>query len=66
MNKLPLHKRTQIFGTSERNVIDHVKKFVDDGELEDSTTRNFRVVRFEGNREVEREISHFSTDAFEL
>lgn len=52
----------QIFGTSERNVIDHVKKFVDDGELEDSTTRKFRVVRFEGNREVEREISHFSLD----
>ncbi len=52
----------RVFGVDENTVIDHVQKFVNDGELSEATTRNFRVVRSEGNREVAREIKHFSLD----
>lgn len=52
----------KIFGVSERTVIDHVQNFVDDGEFGDETTRNFRVVRSEGPKQVERDLKHFSLD----
>ena len=39
----------------------HVQKIFDDSELmESSTIRKFRIVQNEGNRQVEREINHYS------
>ena len=37
-----------MFGVSTRNVGDHVKKFIDDGEFDDSVARNFRVTAADG------------------
>lgn len=51
-----------LFGVAENTVIEHVQKFISDGELGEATTRKFRVVRQEGGREVRREIEHFSLD----
>jgi hypothetical protein len=52
----------EIFGVDENTAIDHVQNFLTPGELDDSTTRKFRVVREEGGRQVTREIKHFGLD----
>ncbi len=52
-----------MFGVAENTAIEHVRKFLTDGEInEAATTRKFRVVRREGGREVRREIDHFGLD----
>ncbi|MDR1195530.1 MAG: virulence RhuM family protein [Endomicrobium sp.] len=44
-----------------RTINEHLKKIYEDAELvEGSTIRNFRIVQNEGNRQVEREIKHYS------
>lgn len=53
---------SDIFGRDVNTVTDHVQGFIDDGELDEATTRKFRVVQNEGGREVSREINHFSLD----
>lgn len=52
----------EIFGVDENTAIDHVQNFLSSGELDDSTTRKFRVVRPEGGREVARDLKHFGLD----
>lgn len=53
-----------LFGIDVRTVSEHLVKIYDDGELKpDSTLRNFRIVRTEGDREVTREINHYNLDA---
>ena len=64
-NELPWFTYGQmatVFGVDENTVIDHVQNFLQGGELAEATTRNFRVVRTEGSREVSRDIKHFSLD----
>jgi hypothetical protein len=40
---------------------EHIKKVFTDGELEEmSTIRKFRIVQTEGNRQVSREVAHYS------
>jgi hypothetical protein len=51
-----------IFGVSVPTIINHIQSFMDDGELDDSTTRYFEVVRREGNRQVRRQITHYGLD----
>jgi hypothetical protein len=41
---------------------DHIQRFTDDGELDDATIRDFRIVRQEGARQVERSIIHYGLD----
>ncbi|MEG1301851.1 MAG: RhuM family protein, partial [Erysipelotrichaceae bacterium] len=49
--------------TSRTNVVEHIKHIYDEGELdENSTCRNFRQVRKEGNREVAREMPFYNLD----
>ena len=49
---------TELFQTSRTNVVEHIKHFYEEGELDEiSTCRNFRQVRKEGNREVTRQIT---------
>lgn len=46
-----------LFQTSRTNVVEHIKHIYEEKELDEaSTCRNFRQVRKEGNREVNREL----------
>lgn len=52
-----------LFQTSRTNVVEHIKHIYEEGELEEnSTCRNFRQVRKEGNREVSREMTFYNLD----
>lgn len=54
----------QLFDTMPENVLMHLKNVFNDEELiEDATTKDFLVVRQEGNREVRRRIKHYNLDA---
>lgn len=60
---LTQQQMSELYQTSRTNVVEHIKHIYDDGELqEDATCRNFRQVRLEGNRNVEREIPHCNLD----
>jgi hypothetical protein len=48
-----------MFGVSVRSVGDHVKKFIEDGELDDSVTRNFRVTAADGKA---YDTTHYALD----
>ncbi len=53
-----------LFAIDVRTVSEHLVKIYSDEELSpDSTLRNFRIVRTEGDREVAREINHYNLDA---
>jgi prophage maintenance system killer protein len=53
----------EIFGKDVRTVNEHIQNVYKEGELQkDSTIRNFRIVRNEGERKVSREIEHYSLD----
>lgn len=51
-----------MFGVDLRTVNEHIQRFVADGELDTSTIRDFRIVREEGGRSVNRPISHYGLD----
>ena len=51
-----------MFGVTVPTVIEHIQKFMTDGELDVATTRDFLVVRQEGARQVSRPISHYGLD----
>lgn len=51
-----------MYGVTVPTIISHIQRFTADGELDDSTTRDFLVVRQEGGREVERPIAHYGLD----
>lgn len=51
-----------IFGVDKDVVNYHIQQFLDTGELRTATTRKFRVVRIEGGREVNREVTHYGLD----
>ena len=51
------------YQSSRSNVFEHIKHIYEDEELdEESTCRNFRQVRQEGNRQVTREIPFYNLD----
>ncbi|MDR2036346.1 MAG: virulence RhuM family protein [Bacteroidales bacterium] len=53
----------ELFQSSKSNISEHIKHIFEEGELmPDSTVRNFRTVRLEGSRQVEREIEHYNLD----
>ena len=52
-----------LFQTSRTNVVEHIDHIYSEGELDkEATCRNFRQVRIEGNRQVERELPFFNLD----
>ena len=54
----------ELFTTSPENVLMHLKNIYSERELEQiSTTKDFLVVRQEGNRQVKRTLKHYSLDA---
>ncbi|KAA6324682.1 hypothetical protein EZS27_026019 [termite gut metagenome] len=53
----------ELFQSSKANISEHIKHIFQTKELdENSTVRNFRTVRSEGNREVSRELEHYNLD----
>ena len=49
--------------SSKANVSEHIKNIFDEGELDRAATvRNFRTVRTEGDRKVERELEYYNLD----
>ncbi len=52
-----------LFGKSKSTISEHTKNIFEEGELSrESTVRNFRTVRLEGNREVQRDLEHYNLD----
>lgn len=60
---LSQQQMAELYQSSRTNVIEHIKNIYNEGELDkDSTCRNIRQVRLEGNREVQREIPFYNLD----
>ncbi len=60
---LTQQQMADLFQTSRTNIVEHIRHIYLEGELdENSTCRNFRQVRTEGNREVSREMPHYNLD----
>ncbi len=54
----------ELFQKDVRTINEHLTNIYDEGELDlEPTIRKFRIVRQEGNREVAREIEHYSLPA---
>jgi hypothetical protein len=52
-----------LFDSSKANISEHIKHIFESDELDEgATVRNFRTVRKEGNRQVSRELLHYSLD----
>jgi len=53
----------ELYQSSRTNVVEHIKHIYEESELDESATcRNFRQVRAEGNRQVERELPFYNLD----
>jgi hypothetical protein len=52
-----------LFDTARSSIVEHIKHIYDEGELSAETTcRDFRQVRLEGNRQVTRTLPHYDLD----
>ncbi len=61
---LTQQQMADLFQTARTNVVEHLKHIYDEEELQqDSTCRNFRQVRKEGDRQVSRDVPHYNLDA---
>lgn len=61
---LTLSQLAELFDKDSQTISDHLKNIFSEEELSyEATTRKFRVVRKEGQREVSREIEHYNLDA---
>ncbi len=53
----------QLFGKGRSTITEHIGNVFKEGELSEmATRRNFRLVRLEGSREVERDVEHYNLD----
>lgn len=60
---LTQQQMAELFQTSRTNIVEHIRHIYEEEELsESSTCRNFRQVRLEGKRMVERDIPHYNLD----
>ena len=60
---LSQQQMAELFKTSRTNIVEHIGNIYDEGELDkNSTCRDFRQVRKEGNRNVSREIPFYNLD----
>lgn len=54
----------ELFGKDVRTINEHLQNLFEEEELDPGATiRKFRIVRIEGQREVEREIEHYNLEA---
>ena len=60
---LTQQQMAELFQTSRSNVIEHIQNIYNESELsKNATCRNFRQVRIEGNREVNRAVPYYNLD----
>ncbi len=60
---LTQQQMAELYQSSRTNIVEHIRHIYEEGELEEnSTCRNFRQVRKEGNRQVCREIPYYNLD----
>ena len=60
---LTQQQMADLYQTSRTNVVEHIKHIYEEQELEEvSTCRNFRQVRTEGERQVERDMPFYNLD----
>ena len=60
---LSQQQMSELFDSSRTNIIEHINNIYNEGELEkNSTCQNFRQVRLEGKRKVERSIPFYNLD----
>jgi hypothetical protein BACCOPRO_01345 len=59
---LAQNQLAEIYQTTQQNIALHIKNIYADGELNDSTHKDFLLVRQEGNRQVQRNIVHYNLD----
>lgn len=60
---LSQQQMAELYQSSRTNVVEHIKNIYEEGELDkNSTCRDSRQVRLEGNREVQREIPFYNLD----
>lgn len=53
----------EIYGTTRQNIAQHIEGIYAYGELNpNATSKNFLLVRTEGERQVKREVSHYNLD----
>lgn len=51
----------ELYDVEPQTITYHIQKIIEDGELiEGATTRNFRVVQTEGDRQVARNVKHYA------
>ena len=50
----------QLYQVNVRTINEHINNILADGELDNSTIRNFRIVQTEGKRQVTREVFHYN------
>ena len=61
---LSQHLIAELYQKSVPTINEHLRNIYDEGELEqNSTIRNFRIVRQEGSRQVSREVAHYNLEA---
>ena len=54
---------SELFSKDKRTISEHIQNIFKEGELPaGSTVRKFRIVQFEGSREVTRQIDHYNLD----
>ena len=54
----------ELYQKSVPTINEHLRNIYDEGELEqNSTIRNFRIVRQEGSRQVSRDVAHYNIEA---
>jgi len=60
---LTQRQMAELFGKDLRTVNEHIGNVYEEGELDrEGTIRNFRIVRLEGKRQVQRAIEHYNLD----
>jgi hypothetical protein len=60
---LTQQQMAELYQTSRTNVVEHIRNIYEEGELTpEATCRNFRQVRQEGNRSVNREMTYYNLD----
>jgi len=60
---LSQQQKAELFSTSRTNIIEHINNIYAEEELDkNSTCQNFRHVRIEGNRKVNRQIPYYNLD----
>lgn len=61
---LTQNQMADLFQKDARTISDHIRHVYEEGELTpDPTHRFFRLVQFEGKRQVERDVAHYNLDA---